>query len=238
MKIVDIHMHALPEIDDGSRSWSETTEMIKRSVQQGISAIVLTPHSWGIDQIGIDNAQIQFDTAKTFVKMLKIPVDLYLGCEMLVSQDTVDDCILKIHNGQYPTLAGSRCVLTEFEKWFSQNEMEYCVKKITAAGYVPVIAHAERYDKTSAAGVEELKKLGAMVQINAYSIVNEQKASTRETANALLVGKLVDFIGSDAHRLDHRPPVIADGIAMLTKMYSEEYARKLLLSNPKELLNI
>lgn len=77
--------------------------------------------------------------------------------------------------------------------------------------------------------VKALKELGAMVQINFYSIVNEQKAQTRETANAFLAEKLVDFIGSDAHRTDHRPPVIRDGIEALEERYDNQFFHNILL---------
>ena len=116
--------------------------------------------------------------------------------------------------------------------------MELCISKIAAAGYVPIVAHAERYKHSTVSGIKALKALGAMIQINFYSIVNEQKAHTRETANALLAEKLVDFIGSDAHRLDHRPPVIRDGIDALPARYSKDYVWKIAIENPRKILGM
>ena len=50
--------------------------------------------------------------------------------------------------------------------------------------------------------------------------------------------QLVDFIGSDAHRLDHRPPIIADGVAAIPQLYSDEYVKMVLALNPTNLLHI
>ena len=236
--IVDIHMHILPGIDDGAKNLEESITMLKQSTAQGIGTIIVTPHSWAIDSRGIDLVYARFSELKQTAEEKQIPVDLHLGCEMLVYPDTVNDCIQKLKDGKYPTMAGSNYVLTEFEPYFSQHDMEFCIEKIVSAGHVPIIAHAERYKNTTVSGVKVLKALDAMVQINFYSIVNEQKAQTRETANALLAEKLVDFIGSDAHRLDHRPPVIRDGIEALEKRYSKEYAKKIAIENPVKLLNI
>ena len=42
--IVDFHSHVLPGIDDGSRSVEESLVMLKRMQDQGIAAVVATPH--------------------------------------------------------------------------------------------------------------------------------------------------------------------------------------------------
>ena len=112
-------------------------------------------------------------------------------------------------------MAGSRYVLTEFDPYETLEDMVYCIEQILAAGYVPVIAHAERCRMIMMPDIRALKDLGALIQINAYSIANEKNAHTRQLANDCLFERLVDFLGSDAHRLDHRPPAVADGIAAL-----------------------
>ena len=237
-KIVDIHMHVLHGIDDGAKNMEESIVMLQQSAAQGVGTIVVTPHSWAIDSRGIDLVHARFSELKQTASEKQIPIDLHLGCEMLVYPDTVNECIQKLKDGSYPTMASSNYVLTEFEPYFSQHDMEFCIEKISSAGYLPIIAHAERYEHSTVSGVKALKALGAKIQINAYSIVNEPKANTRETANALLAEKLVDFIGSDAHRLDHRPPVIRDGIDALPARYSKDYICKILIENPREILGM
>ena len=236
--IVDIHMHVLPGIDDGAKNMEESITMLKQSAAQGVGTIVVTPHSWAIDSRGIDLVHARFSELKQTASEKQIPIDLHLGCEMLVYPDTVIECIQKLKDGSYPTMAGSNYVLTEFEPYFSQHDMEFCIEKIVSAGYVPIVAHAERYEHSTVSGVIALKAFGAKIQINAYSIVNEPKAHTKETANALLSEELVDFIGSDAHRMGHRPPVIRDGITALEKLYSKEYADKIAIENPSLLLRL
>ena len=232
-KIADIHMHVVPGIDDGAKTMEESITLLQQSAAQGVGTIIVTPHSWAIDACGIDLVLARFRELKQNAAERQIPIELFLGCEMLVYPDTADDCIQKLMDGRYPTMAGSKYVLTEFEPYFSQRDMGLCISKIAAAGYVPIVAHAERYKHSTVSGIKALKALGAMIQINFYSIVNEQKAHTRETANALLAEKLVDFVGSDAHRLDHRPPVIRDGIDALAARYSKEYAWKISIENPR-----
>src|ERR1700757_991374 len=44
-RMVDIHCHILPGIDDGSKSWEMTAEMCRVAIDDGITHIVATPHS-------------------------------------------------------------------------------------------------------------------------------------------------------------------------------------------------
>lgn len=235
-RIADIHMHIVPDVDDGSGSMKESMMLLRLAVEQGVGTIIATPHSWAIDECGMDHALTRFRKLQKAAGEIRIPVELYPGCEMLVFPGTVDLCIDKLDDGRYPTLAGSRYVLTEFMPTVSQDDMELCIEKIAAARYIPVIAHAERYENSTADGVRTLKKLGAMVQINAYSIANEQNKRIRDLANALLSERLADFIGSDAHRLNHRPPIIAQGIATLREQYPENYVKRVVSQNADELL--
>ena len=232
MIITDIHMHIIPSVDDGSQSIEESVTLLHMSVAQGVGTVIATPHSWGIDTYGFDYVLSQFEDLKKAVKDYRIPVQLHLGCEMLVIADTVDDCIRKLNDGRYPTLAGSHFVLTEFDPYETQDNMEYCLERIIAAGYVPVIAHAERYRRITISDIGALKNLGTMIQINAYSIANEKNCQTRQLANDCLAARMVDFIGSDTHRLDHRPPVIKDGVAALVERYSKDYAERVTMLNP------
>ena len=236
--ITDIHMHVIPGVDDGSRNLEESITMLRMSANQGVGAVVATPHSWYIDGCGYDYMLSQYEDLEEAVIERKVCVQLHLGCEMLVFAHTVDDCIHKLNDGWYPTLTGSRFVLTEFDSHEKYDNMKYCVEQITAAGYTPVIAHAERYRKIVLSDIIALKSFGAMIQINAHSIANEKNVQTRRLANDCLSGGLIDFIGSDAHRLDHRPPVVADGIAVIKTQCSENYGREVLALNAANLLHI
>lgn len=44
LPIIDIHTHVLPGIDDGARDWDMALEMLKRSRDNGVRAVIATPH--------------------------------------------------------------------------------------------------------------------------------------------------------------------------------------------------
>ena len=58
----------------------------------------------------------------------------------------------------------------------------------------------------------------------------------RRRANMLLSERLVDFIGSDAHRADRRPPLFCSGMQAFRRLYPEEYASLVAARNPRAFL--
>ena len=126
--------------------------------------------------------------------------------------------------------------MTEFDPYECQLFMDQCIERLMSAGYIPVIAHVERYRKITMEGIRGMKKKGALLQINAYSIVNEMNAQIGEIANRCLTERLVDFIGSDAHRMNHRPPEMKDGVDDLWIKCTRDYIKLITEINPKQLL--
>ena len=47
MTFIDIHSHILPGIDDGAENMEETIKMIRIAINEGIGAIIVTPHYKG-----------------------------------------------------------------------------------------------------------------------------------------------------------------------------------------------
>ena len=234
--LTDIHMHIVPGVDDGAGSLKEALTELKMSIEQGVDTVIVTPHSHAFEDHG-EEVFRRFELLNQKAADYNYPVSLYLGCEVLCFPYDMDITIERLKRGEYPTMAGTDYVLTEFTPGeHTEEDAISCIDSLVSASYKPVIAHVERYDFTTVPGVVKMKEHGAMIQINAYSVVNEPKASTRENANALLKEHLVDFIGPDAHRLNHRPPTIKDGADAIIEMYGEEYARKVLMDNTKRLI--
>ena len=41
---IDIHSHIMPGMDDGAKSLAESLGMLRQAQEEGIGAVVLTPH--------------------------------------------------------------------------------------------------------------------------------------------------------------------------------------------------
>lgn len=73
------------------------------------------------------------------------------------------------------------------------------------AGYIPVIAHVERYECLSdISRIEDLQELGALIQVNADSVLGIDGRHFKRYTKKLLKAGLVDVIASDSHGTKER----------------------------------
>ena len=68
-------------------------------------------------------------------------------------------------------------------------------------GYIPVLAHPERYNYyfEDISKIEKLKKAGCYFQLNLLSVVGYYGVNVLKMARKLINSNLIDFVGSDLH---------------------------------------
>jgi protein-tyrosine phosphatase len=234
-KVIDLHMHVVPKVDDGARSMEEAIEMIKSSISQGVGEIFCTSHNGYTKEQSLEYFK-QFEALSERVKKENLNVRLHQGCEILTEESEIDDILYCVDKGYFPTLGNSKCILLEFYTGVMPSEASNVVRKVVERGYVPIIAHMERNYNLSEFMVGLLVEMGALVQINAYSLEEETSERRRDRARRLLHKGYVHFLGTDAHQLTHRPPRMEKGIRYVLDSVSEDYARKVLYENAERLI--
>lgn len=233
----DVHMHVIPGVDDGARDMAMAREMLEMAWAQGVRAVIATPHSSAFRR---PEAVLQrFGALKDWLEAQDWPMALRLGCEVLFAGDNTGDAMARLTSGELPALNGTEYVLAEFMPSVGAAYVLNVAQRLRAAGFVPVVAHAERCpgvfgNPGRAAAIHRL----ALLQINAYSLAEEWSDRIQQTARMLLENRLVDFVGSDAHRLDHRAPAVAAGVQYIRDHCDPAYARAVLWGNARRLLRL
>ena len=74
------------------------------------------------------------------------------------------------------------------------------------------------------------------MQINCYDLTEAREREIRTCCQDLLAAELVDFVGSDGHRIGHRPPALENGAAFICRNCRSEYARMILYENAERWL--
>lgn len=249
----DIHSHIIYHIDDGSHDLEESLELIRQDVEQGAHAIIATPHYYV--QYPTDPARIRAKLA-TIEEALGIgeqtaaepspsaseanasalDVQLYAGNEVL----WFDSMTERLQSGEILTLADSHYTLIEFYPEESYQTILRAIRKVRNAGYRPIIAHAERFKAMQEHGLAEVRDLGAYVQLSTEPLSHKGLSGLfdRETKfiQKALRNQEADFLGTDMHRIDRRPPVLRDAIDWIQKNLDADYADAVLQRNADAIL--
>ena len=235
--MIDIHMHLTPGVDDGAEDMMMALMMIMKAGDQGIRGVFSTPHSSAFDhhrqETEKNYRQLQSQVSGMFPDM-----KLYPGCEVYCDADRMAETIQALISGRYPTMNGTKYVLMEFSQWVMPEMTLPCVEAIVKAGYIPIIAHMERYQylRGNMVLADGFREKGALIQVNAYSLSDEMNEDIKSWARQLVQEKKVTFLGTDAHRTYHRPPSAARGLNWLYSNMDAAYADAIAWGNAQTLL--
>lgn len=228
---VDVHCHILPGIDDGAANEQEMLRMVRIAHDEGIRHMIATPHYHPRrGEAGSAVIDSVFHKAKALIKENFADMKLYRGNEIYFRQDAKD----MLKSGELLTLAGSDYVLIEFSTSASKNQIKNAVGQLQMGGYMPIIAHVERYeDVVGEYGfLEEMVQGGIYFQVNADAVIGEQGGAKKKFIKKMIKKDLVHFIGTDAHDSQRRPPLMEKCAAYVRKKFDEDTAEMLLYYNP------
>lgn len=202
----DFHSHILPGIDDGSASLEETLALLKASREQGVKAVVATPHF---------SAEAEDPT-----DFLKRREESVKSLRSVYDNDTYPEVFIGAEVSYYPGISfsneiealrilGTRFILIEmpFRRW-TKRMIDEIIQMEQRLDLIPVIAHIERY------GVLRRKDIlhafvsrGVLIQVNASFFIDKK---TRKKALKMLSKGEIHLIGSDMHNLENRPQNIKE----------------------------
>ncbi len=231
LRMIDIHSHILPGVDDGARNMEHARKILDIAYEEGIRGMIATPHY----ELGRNNTDVS-DLYKLLEEVKKIlPEDflIYLGHELLYYPGIID--ALKL--GTALTLNNTRYILVEYFPDTDFTEIYGSIRIFLMEGYIPIIAHSERYlcllKKPDQVG--ELVEAGAYIQINISSISSILHTLGRH-CRKLLDRNWIHFLGTDTHGTKYRPPYVSKTLRSLEKDYGEAMINKLVWDNPARML--
>lgn len=234
MELADVHTHLIPGVDDGAPDIESAVRTIVALYGDGVSTIVATPHLSASDPRGSRRARAD-DTWPELAKAARkyAPgVSLRRGYEIQLDVPDLDLSDPELR------LAGSRFALVEFFAFTIPSQSANALAALVSDGYVPIIAHPERYwgyDRDLSV-VRGWREAGALLQINSGSLLGEYGESIKSIAQRLLVDGHVDLIASDNHARANRCPSLRSVWDYLVSLGLEKEARLLLATNPHRIV--
>ena len=198
---IDIHSHLLPGIDDGARTFEDTLRLTKALQGFGVSQFITTPH---IIQYVWDNTHEQIlsnkETTVVELEKNKITIPFSAAAEYLM-----DDQFVQLFQSHQLLTLKDNYVLVEMSYINAPIQLYSILFDLQVAGYIPILAHPERYlfYHKNFSEYEKLKRAGCLFQLNLLSVVGYYGAEITKIAEQLLAKGMYTYVGSDVHHDNH-----------------------------------
>jgi protein-tyrosine phosphatase len=198
---IDIHSHLLPGIDDGARTVEDSLRLTRALQGFGVTEIITTPH---IMQHVWDNTpeQIVSTKNKTILELQKsnVKIPFQAAAEYLID----DQFVRLFQSHDLLTLKGNQ-VLVEMSYINAPMQLYSILFDLQVAGYIPVLAHPERYFfyHNNLNEYVKLKRAGCLFQLNLLAVVGYYGAAVTKIAEKLLAEGMYNYVGSDVHHDKH-----------------------------------
>lgn len=218
---VDMHSHLIPGIDDGSKTMDETIAMLAKFESLGYRKIITTPHI--LSDYYKNTPEIilaGLDKVRETAQKLNLSIEIEAAAEYYFDENFIE----QIKNKNLLTF-GDNYVLLEFAFMDEPSNTDSLFFDLQSNGYQPVLAHFERYTywHGSIDKAIEFRDRGVKIQMNLNSLTGHYGPEVKKQAQALVDAKIIDFAGSDCHRIQH--------LMLLESQLKNPYFHK-LLQNP------
>lgn len=236
--MVDLHAHILMGVDDGSQSLEESLQMARMAWESGVRAMAMTPHCnipGVFDNYESDRLRQRFQQLKEAVAAAGIQLRLYPGMEVFCRENLAE----LLRNKQLIPINDGRYLLVEFAFEEEADWMTFLLDEVLEAGYIPLVAHPERYDVIQANPNLAYRWIcmGCALQVNKGSVLGRFGRREQRAAMLLLEHELVACVASDAHHADYRTPHMEETADYLMQIFGAECVQLLMKDNPARILD-
>lgn len=221
-------------MDDGAKTFEESLAMVRMAAEAGTTDIVATPHA---DlEYKFQPAVIAERIAALEAKLAGASIRVHRGCDFHLAFDNIQDALA--HPSKY-TINHKRYLLVEFSELAIFPTTTEMFERLLGAGMVPIITHPERNSllRQRVPDLTRWVEMGCLMQITGGSFLGNFGERARAFSEAMVERGMVHVVASDAHDLEHRPPVLDEVRDHLAKRYTAELAKRVTLTNPGAIIN-
>lgn len=200
--MLDFHNHLMPGVDDGASNIDESRSGLKAMVADGVSAIITTPHfpASSTDRAARLKTHLEaLDGA--WDELTQMAADEFPAVRLERGVELMLDIPRPSLADERLRLAGTQFVLVEFPFMTIPPNSVGPLRELVAQGFIPVIAHPERYSnmQTNLGLVEQWRDAGAFLQGNSGSVVGRYGATAKRLIWRFFAEGSIEYLGSDYH---------------------------------------
>lgn len=228
MKMIDLHSHVLPCVDDGAKNLSESIAMLSDSFSQGVRICAATPHCVIHKPSAFENfLENRNNAMKKLLPHLREEMPkILLGAEVYLDND-----INNYSGVEKLCLEGTDYIMLEFPVDKANPRWAEWIYNLNRKGIKVLVAHVDRYMEWEKM-MADFKGLDVKYQVNASRFL--------EFSSGKLVKKLMEYphgyiISSDMHNMTKRRCNMAKAYEKAKKKYPD-YAEGLFCGNAQTIL--
>lgn len=213
--MTDYHSHLLPGVDDGVQTVEESLEILRLYEQLGIREVWFTPHIMEDIPNTTSGLRSRFEQ---FQKCYTGNIRLHLAAEYML------DNLFKerlAHRDLLPIGEEGNHLLVETSYFNPPMDLYGMMEKIKSAGFIPVLAHPERYTYMGEKEYHRLKEAGVMFQSNLPSLVGGYGNPVKKKVEELYSKAMINLYGTDTHTLSSFNRIISFRTLLIKNIVNE-----------------
>lgn len=204
--MTEVHCHLLPGVDDGVGTALEALSLLRYMEEEvGVKNVWMTPHTM-MDFNNVPSGLL-LDKFNDFSADYQGNLQLSIASEYML--DATFDT--RISQGDVLPLGkwvNQKLLLVETSDMMPQGYLDTMLENIARSGYIPVIAHPERYLYMNERKYPELIERGCLLQLNVPSLYGYYGDKIKKRAEKLMDEGMYQFAGFDIHRYESYAKVI------------------------------
>lgn len=233
---VDVHLHLLPGIDDGSKSMNETLEMARALVALGYSHVAPSPHHRS--EFASRDAALcarRLDEVKSALAEAGMALTLSANAENFFLEENL---MQEVNEGRARCLGQGKVLLVEAPYQGPLPMLETFIFRMKLKGVTPLIAHPERcfeFEKKGRAA--QLVDMGALLQLDMGALVGRYGKTAERLARQFLSDGLYAVAATDMHSPVNAAGWVGDSLKALEKAVGGQEFQSLVRHRPAQLLS-
>jgi Capsular polysaccharide biosynthesis protein len=189
--MTDIHSHYLPGVDDGMKTFEETSNAISTMVEYGVKNVYFTPH-------------IMTEYSKNHPVFLRSQLDEFNNAmpkcmNIRLAAEYMFDSSFSTHLENELLVMKDNHILVEMSYLDASPELNNFIYQLQIKDHSPILAHPERYMFMEKDEYYHLKEKGVKFQLNMLSLSGVYGKRVYDVAWYLLQKGMYNYCATDIH---------------------------------------
>lgn len=234
-RVVDLHAHVLPGLDDGPKTWEDAEAVWRQAVQDGTDVVISVAHANDHHfDVPSDRYRHTMAEAQTRIAEAGLALRLVPAMEVRLSPDLAQGFL----SGRYLPIGDSRYICVELPPNDFPHYTLDVLYQLTLEGLRVLVIHPERNRgiRRRPELAERLMRMEILGVASAGSLLGQFGPEVESASWELIERGLIQSVASDGHSVVKRPVRLAPVVEILTRRYGEDEAHWMMEEVPSLVL--